>query len=377
MYTRHWMTLQTIGSYASKLRPELSADAFEPARSRLLWIPVHVGIIVLAATAIARGWVAWPFAFLLSLVIGGSFGGLTFLAHETLHGGVVRGKRLRHLVGWIGFCHFFVSPTLWIAWHNKVHHGNAGSKTGADPDAYPMLAQYQNSRAVRIVTDTFSLGADHRWGVLSLFFGFTGQSGQVLVTARKLLGMSASEHRRVIAEVVLAVVLWGTVAVVVGPLAFLFIYGIPLVVANAVVMAFILTNHSLSPRTEINDPLANSLSVTTPPLVEWLTLRFGYHVEHHLFPAMSSRHAPQVRDLIRAHWPERYQSMPLTDALIAMTRTGRVYKDDTTLIDPLTGHESPTLAAGVASALPAPIRPRVASPRGKPAAASLSFDLHE
>lgn len=360
------MTLQTIGYYARELKPKLSADAFDPAHSRLLWIPVHVTIIALAGAAIARGWVAWPVAILLSFVIGGSFGGLTFLGHEALHGGVVRGKRLRHLVGWIGFSHFLVSPLLWVAWHNKVHHGNAGSKTGADPDAYPTLAEYENSRAVRIVTDTFSLGDDHRWGALSLFFGFTGQSGQVLVTARKLLGMSAAEHRRAIAEVVLALVLWGTVAVLVGPLAFLFIYGIPLLIANAIVMAFILTNHSLSPRTDINDPLANSLSVTTPRLVEWLTLRFGYHVEHHLFPAMSSRHAPQVRELIRAQWPDRYQSMPLTAALVAMSRTGRVYKDATTLLDPRTGRESQTLAAGV-EYVPPSARTRVSSRAPKPA----------
>ena len=92
---------------------------------------------------------------------------------------------------------------------------------------------------------------------------------------------------------------------------------------------------------------------------------------------MSSRHAPQVRDLIRAHWPERYQSMPLTEALLLMTRTGRVYKNDTTLIDPRTAHESPTLMAGAKSALAASIRPRVASARAEPAAASLSFDLNE
>ena len=36
--------------------------------------------------------------------------------------------------------------------------------------------------------------------------------------------------------------------------------------------------------------------MTTPRWIEWLTLSFGYHVEHHLFPAMSSRHAPGVRD---------------------------------------------------------------------------------
>jgi fatty acid desaturase len=66
-------------------------------------------------------------------------------------------------------------------------------------------------------------------------------------------------------------------------------------------------------------------------------MRFGFHVEHHLFPAMSSRHAPAVREVLRERWPDRYQSMPLWRALRAMHRSARVYRDDTTLIDPGTG----------------------------------------
>jgi fatty acid desaturase len=108
-------------------------------------------------------------------------------------------------------------------------------------------------------------------------------------------------------------------------------------------MGFILTNHSLSPMTDQNDPLLNSLSVTLPPLLEWLTLRFGFHVEHHIFPSMSSRHAPAVRAILRTHWPERNQSMSLRRALLRLHRTARVYKDHYTVVDPRTGREGSTL----------------------------------
>ena len=101
-------------------------------------------------------------------------------------------------------------------------------------------------------------------------------------------------------------------------------------------MGFILTNHSLNPMTTQNDPLLNSLSVTLPRLFEWLTLRFGYHVEHHIFPSMSSRHAPQVRALLRRRWPGRYQAMSLPRALLMLHRTPRVYKAHDTLVDPQT-----------------------------------------
>ena len=146
-----------------------------------------------------------------------------------------------------------------------------------------------------------------------------------------------------VAETLAGVALWAVVAALVGFVPFLFAFVLPLLVANAIVMAFILTNHNLSPRVAIDDPLVSGLSVTTPRWIEWITLRFGYHVEHHLLPAMSSRHAGAVRDLLRELWPARYQSMPLATALHELHRTARVYKDDVTLVDPRTGCEYPTL----------------------------------
>jgi fatty acid desaturase len=165
----------------------------------------------------------------------------------------------------------------------------------------------------------------------------------MLVMARRRGFLSRREHWLAIAETGLGVAIWTTLAVVVGPLNFVFVFVVPLLVANAIVMSFIMTNHALSPLTEVDDPLMNALTVTSPPLIEWLTLRFGYHVEHHLFPSMSSRHAPRVRAAVEQRWPERYQSMPLLQALLALHRTGRVYADETTLTDPRTGRTWPTL----------------------------------
>jgi fatty acid desaturase len=137
---------------------------------------------------------------------------------------------------------------------------------------------------------------------------------------------------------------WTVIGLVVGFVPFVFIYLVPLVVANVVVMSFILTNHNLNPATPtVNDPLINSLSVTLPRPLEWLSLHFGYHVEHHVFPTMSGRHGRIVRAALQAQFPDHYQSMPLTSALHGLYTTGRVYQDDTTLIDPRTGHTSSAL----------------------------------
>jgi fatty acid desaturase len=327
--------------YVADLRTDLPAAAFAPSHSRLAWMPLHLALITVASLAIALHWVPWALAPVLALAIGISFSCLTFVAHETLHGGVVRNKVLQRLVGWIGFLPFALSPTLWVAWHNNSHHGNTNS--AIDPDGYPTLAEYNSHAGARFAVDAFSLGGSRWRGGLSLILGFTVQSAHQLYVAQRSKFLDPRRHAIAIVESALALGVWVTVAALVGFLPFVFIFVIPHLVANVCVMAFILTNHSLSPRIPVNDPLVSGLSVTSSKFVEWVTLRFGYHVEHHLFPAMSSRHAHLVRSLVLARWPERYQAMPLGTAMLALHRTGRVYKDDVTLVDPRTGGEFPVL----------------------------------
>jgi fatty acid desaturase len=336
------MELRTAASYAKELRPLLPADAFSPARSRALWLPVHGVAIAMLVWALATGYLpgwSWP---LVSIAIGCSMAGITFLAHETLHGGVVRGRVWVRLIGWLGFLPFCVSPILWTAWHNRVHHNHCG-QLGIDPDMYPTFEEYKSQRRARVMANYFGMGRRRLVGLLSLFFGFSGQHLQILLKARRAGYLTPSQHRRAILDSLLAVAVWATVGYLVGPVAFVFVYVLPLVVANTIVMMFILTNHNLSPLTEVNDPLVNSLTVTLPRPLAWLTLGFGFHVEHHLFPTLSTRHGPTIRDAILARFRERYQSMGLVRALGQLHRTARVYLDNTTLIDPHTGSTWSTL----------------------------------
>jgi fatty acid desaturase len=339
------MELLTMSAYAREIRPLLPNAAFAPARSRALWVPLHYGIIALLGWAMATGQMPWPLWPIASSVIGLGLAGITFVGHETLHGGVVRGRMAIRVLGWFGFLPFVVSPQLWMAWHNRVHHNHCG-KAGVDPDMYPTLHEYTTQPAARIMADHFGLGRKRLMGAASLLFGFTGQSMQMLFKARKTGVLRPNLHRRAIIETLMGIAVWTAVAFLVGPLVFLFLYVLPLIVANTIVMTFIMTNHNLSPLSSVNDPLVNSLSVTLPRVVEWLTLDFGFHAEHHLFPTISTRHGRLVRDALRARFPERYQSMPLVTAIRQLHRTARVYLDDVTLTDPNTGETWPTLTPG-------------------------------
>jgi len=325
------------------VRPQLSPRAFEPARSRLLWLPVHASLVALLSWSIATHRLPsqlWPAA---SLVIGLAMAFVAFLGHEVLHGAVVRGPVAIRVIGWFCLLPFTVSPTLWTNWHNRVHHKHT-AQVGADPDMYPTLEEYRAQFFARVMADYFGLGGRRLRSIIGLLLGFTGQSQQMLWEARRLGILTAGLHRRAIAEFLLGVACWTGIGLAVGGVPFVFIFVLPLIVANVVVMAFILTNHSLSSLTPtINDPLVNSLSVTLPRALEWLSLDFGYHVEHHIFPTMSARHARAVREVLRRSFGGRYQSMALGSAVRQLYRTGRVYVDDSTLIDPRSGLTAPAL----------------------------------
>jgi fatty acid desaturase len=309
--------------------------------SRLLWLPVHFAIITLSVLAVAAR-APWPVAAVLSVAIGHSFACLTFLAHEVLHGSVVRSHGMRKVIGWLCFLPFTISPRLWIAWHNREHHGHT-MQAGSDPDAYPTLAAYQSEPMSRFVADRFTLGRGHVVGFLSLFVGFSVHSTHMAVRAHALGFLSRRDHLIALLEKVAGLAVWVGLGLLVGGWAFLAVYVIPLLVANAIVLAYIFTNHSLSPMTDTNDPLANSLSVTVPRWLAFTSLSFGYHVEHPVFPSMSPRHARRISAELQTRWPDRYQSMPLVKALRRMLATARVYKNQTTLCDPRSGREWPTL----------------------------------
>ena len=331
------------------LRQRLNPAVFAPNPHRLLWFAVH-GLGVIFAYSLAVFWgqessgLNLALLIPLSLLVGMNFGGLAFVAHEALHGAITRHRRLRNLAGRLGFLPFLVSPRLWIAWHNRIHHGNTNVPR-IDPDAYPSLDEYRSNRAARLAV---LLGAprSRKWrGVITFLLGFSLQSLQVLIYARKRGHLSARHHRFAIAETVLSAVFWACLLALFGPGRFLFLYVIPIIIANVIVMSYIVTNHSLNPLVEESDPLASTLSVTVPRWYETYSLQFGYHVEHHLFPAMSHVHGPKVRALLLELAPERYHTMPLGDALARIMKTPRVYERKTVLFDPDSGERSPTLSA--------------------------------
>ena len=336
------MEIRPLSYYAKEVRRELSDEVFTAAPSRLLWLPLHVAVIVAGMWLIATDAGGWWLDALLTIPIGFAFAGMAFVAHETLHGATVRHPLLRQILGGIAFSPFYISQRHWVAWHNRMHHGHT-MQAGVDPDAYPTIEHYHRNLKSR-VADHVSFGGNRVQGVVTLLMGLVGQSiGVLFSSGPNARYLSPPQYRLALLETALGLGLWIGLGLAFGPEVLIFGWLIPLMLGNVVVMSYILTNHCLSPLTELNDPLANSLTVTMPGWFERYTLQFGMHVEHHLFPSVSGRHADKIRAQLIARWPDRYRSLPLFTALARLWRSGRVYKDATTLIDPRSGVESPTL----------------------------------
>ncbi len=335
-------TLKALGTYQQELKAQLPQEIFKRTPSRALYL---VGFLLLNAGiiyAVTTLDLHWSLKILLGVMMGQFNAGMAFIAHETLHGGIVQSPWLQTLIGSIGFGPFLVSQTYWRFWHNTLHHGNT-QLIYKDPDAFPTLSVYKRSKFMKVVFE-LAPGSKNPVSYFYLFYWFSLQSVMNQVYMRFGNKMwEKMDHKRVSIEFSIIVLAVSAYLYGIGFENIFYLAIIPLLIQNYTVLSYILTNHNLSPLTKINDPLENSLTVTTPKFWSILHLNFGYHVEHHLFPRVSGRHAKIIHEALKAQYPIKYKHMPKWQALKLLYKTPRLYKNATELIHPKTLETHPTL----------------------------------
>lgn len=334
--------LHTFGWYAARISPHLPKEAFKPVPSRLFGGLAYLIVIISGFLTIGlldlNPWICLP----ISLVLGASFAGMGLLGHEILHGTVVRKPWLRDLCGAIAFFPLTTGPKLWRKWHNMTHHIHTQNDE-KDPDSWPTLERMLQSRFLRWVYRLpLFLRSFAEFSFLTI--EFTLHSTRMFVHFIKQFKPEAKPS--VWLQLFLPWTTWISLLFVMGPGKWFFAFLLPLLIGNFIVMAYISTNHRLNPLVPVNDPLANSLSVTVPKWVDVLHFNFSYHTEHHLFPGVSSKYYPLVKEQIKRMWPERYHEMPMGQALKALWKTPRIYYQEKDLIDPHAGHVYGTLGHG-------------------------------
>lgn len=327
--------------YVTELRRRLPARFFKPVPHRLLWIVPHAGAI--AAGVIAIG-VYHPPIYLtvpITIVLGIAFASLGFLGHEIIHGSVVGRAWLRDLLGGICLAPVAVSPTMWRVWHNIEHHTNTQIQ-GVDPDAYSTFDEYLRRPGLQVLHRIVPVRSVLFFALLSVWFSI-----HATISLRRTLRDHPELRGRVLAETALPVALWLGLGWRLGWGALVFFYVLPLLIENFIIMSMIATNHLLNPLLEEDDPLAGSLSLRVPKLLDILHANFSHHTEHHVFPAMSARYLPSVKRLLKQLWPDRYNELPILKALGILWRTPRLYLNNIRLVDPATGKPYGVLGHGL------------------------------
>jgi len=333
--------------YGKVLKKLLPPEAFKPHPTRVFFGLMHMSIVVAMGYLCVMTALPWPVKVLAAIVAGHSWGILGFFAHEIWHGSVFKNGFLDH---WSGMAFSLInmsSATAWKIWHNDTHHKH--TQVGrVDPDAFPYMDYVRTEPKIRAaqpiipgyggvlsyVALTYSWILKYRWATWELLFGRTH-------------GNAKGQKAKIVFETVVMTFPWLALLYAFGPLAMVFLYVIPAMVCSVVNMTYIHSNHHLSPRTPVNDPLINSLTVISHPWIQWFHGNFGFHVEHHIFPSMSVRYARQLHNILREQYGARYQFMPFTKAVRLLYETGTAYADDgERLVDVRTGKTKWTLREG-------------------------------
>lgn len=338
----------TVARYSKELRSLLPSEAFEPDRT-LLPVAAINGAILLLGWLMADRLDQWPPLWRLlwlpfALIMGNSVFVLGLSMHDLLHGSVVRRPERRRLVALLGFSMSWMTPTLWQAVHNRAHHQHTNSLN--DPDRAYLEAQPRNwgKRLFQLIAPSMevsplglALGMSSAWAL----HHFRTTCSVLLFNngathfAPAPLQVSGRERRRIALELLAVIGLHAAVVIWLDaqPLKLLLGYFLPLWCAYAMAMAYIYTNHMLSPLREDNDPLLTSVSLKLPAFLDCLHGNFSHHSEHHVFPGLNGRYLPLVRQLLQQHHPDRYRMLGGTQAWRLLLSTPRLYRDAGTLTD--------------------------------------------
>lgn len=338
---------RSIPNYRNAVKKALPAHVFQPDYANLVWFPIHFAIIA-GGYFVLLNHFNWLSAPLVALVVGHTFGCMGFLAHDICHGGSIKRLWVRDLLSGVAFSPFWIGPYLWRRWHNADHHNNTNIE-GVDPDHLFTIEDYKHNPVLRFLYRISPLARN-----LVIFSSFAYRMSQQMLrmffTYMRSPKSSGGDRFTLVWQLLLPIVFWVGLTWALGSAVFWWGYVAPLLVANALVISYIATNHFLNPLADENDVLATSLTVTLPKWLSWLEpwhQGFGAHVAHHLFPQASARHGRMIESKVAELFPDRYHSMPITRALRLLWNTPWIYEDKTTLIDPHRDLRSGTLGHGL------------------------------
>ena len=341
--------LLSQADYAKKLRPLMPPEAFAPDFSKLWILLINLAILICGWT-IASHLDQWHWYLLwlylpLTVLMGNSVIALLFSSHDLMHGSVTKNARLLQAISLIGMTLLWMPPTFWKVVHNRIHHNKTNSLEDPDrnylheqPKTWGKWIQHRFTPSRDVTLPELTLGMATAWGIhnfrnISSVLLFNRKSVDYVPAAFQV---SAKERIAIAKELLVIVALHFSIVAYLqfDPVKLLLSYFLPIGIGYAGVMFYIYTNHMVCRMTEVNDPLANSLSLRVPKIFDLLHFNFSYHAEHHIFPGLNSNYYPDVQQLISIHYPERTGYLiEAKEAWRLLLQTPRHYRGENTFTD--------------------------------------------
>lgn len=335
--------------YAKRLRSQLPQAAFDPDPSKLYLLLINVLILGLGwqmGSQLHRWPVQWLWLYLpFAIIMANSVMVLAFASHDLMHGSVTRNHKLTYLLAVFTQTPLWMPPTLWTTIHNRIHHAKTNLPEDPDrnyyfqePDSIGKRIQSLLFPSSEVALPCWAIGMLTVWGIYALrnILSVLIWNGRSSALTPATITVTQKARWAIAREWMLMLILhFGILAwLSFDPLQIALAYVLPISLGYAGMIAYIYTNHLVSPITEINDPLANSLSLRMPKFVDLLHVHFSHHAEHHIFPGLNSDYYPMVRELLRQDYSDRmgYVVDPLT-AWKLLLSTPRLYLDEVTLTD--------------------------------------------
>lgn len=334
--------------YVATLRPLLPPQAFLPDRSKIWILLINLAILILGWT-MARHLDQWSWQWIwlylpFTLVMGNSVVALLFSTHDLMHTSAIRRPRIKQLLSLVGLTLLWMPPTMWKAVHNREHHRKTNSLQDPDrnylhsqPFSWGKWIQNLFVPSSEVHPILLTIGMTQAWGIhafrnLSSVLLFVDGTAQHPPAAFKV---SPKERLNITYELLVIAALHFSIIAYIGlnPAGLILGYFLPIWIGYAGVMFYIYTNHMISSLNPVNDPLANSLSLRVPRLLDKLHFNFSYHTEHHVFPGINSDYYPIIQRLLQKLYPDRYNLMNASEAWRTMLRTPRHYLNETVFTD--------------------------------------------
>lgn len=340
--------LITQAEYAKKLRPLMPPEAFLPDINKLWILLINIAILIMGWN-IASHLNQWNWYYLwlylpMALIMANSVIVLSTSTHDLLHNSAIKNQRLKWIISVFALTMDWMPPTLWKVLHNREHHNKTNSLQ--DPDRNYLYEQpnswgkwFQNLfiPSQEVSPLLLIVGMGFVW----IFYAFRNISS-VLIFNNGLpkyipaaFQVTSKERKAIAIELLIMISIHLSILTYLqfNPINLILGYFLPLWLGHSGLIFYIYNHHLVCRMTSVNDPLLNTISIRVPKIFDVLHLNFSYHTEHHIFPHMNSDYYPQLQELLKTQYPERFNLLDVGEAWHLLLNTPRHYKDETTFTD--------------------------------------------